>query len=255
MTNWFQKVRDKYAELVGPKEHEYIDVRPENIEEHAAGMEGSQGSGFLSKLHHVSKRDQQIATLQAGYTELLDLVRSIREHLDKQGQAQEQIVASVDRFNNTLTLMDETSKRSSDTMAQMAGRARESETLLRTMLERSERRLVILICLLLLVTFSVLGFGIYFGVVPQLRDTQASRQAALPSYEVSSPGIATLLPSEELSSRESRIVVEELEFEDVVAEAENILAGYETPSQTDGPLEDEEKKAPGRRGFLFFRRN
>jgi len=281
MRKWFQKVRDACAGFLQPQEEqEYIDVRPERIEEHAAGIEDRPEGGLLSRLHHVSKRDQQIATLQAGYTELLGLVRSIREHLDMQAQAQDKIVDTVDRFNQTLSLMDETSKMSSRTMADLAERARESETLLRTMLERSERRLVVVICLLSLVTASVLGFGIYFGLLPQLRETPGPQAAAV-SYNAAGPGIATLAPKEdidaELSQEEAADLVEEpeaamieegggeeyldeeiLDYEPETIEEDEIEMSLDIVDELEDSSEEsaeDESGIFGRRGFLFFRRD
>lgn len=165
--------------------------------------------GWLAKWRAPKRREQQLATLQEGFNELVELTRSIREHMNQQvqtqktlldmmehipgaveglksvGKATEQqtetldllrkqleaaarnedhLVASMQHFNKTLTLMDDMSQRTSQTVSSMADRTRESEDLLRSILERSERRLVYTIVTLVIVTLSVLGAGLYFGL-------------------------------------------------------------------------------------------
>lgn len=173
-----------------------------------ASQDEPRQGGWLSKWRAPKKREQQLATLQQGFTELVDLTRSIREHMDQQartqktlvdmmqhipgaveglqsvGKATEQqtetlallrkqleaaarnedhMVESMRSFNQTLTLMDDMSKRTSQTVSSMADRTRDSEDMLRTILERSERRLVYTIATLMVVTLTVLGAGLYIG--------------------------------------------------------------------------------------------
>lgn len=165
--------------------------------------------GWPAKWRAPKRREQQLATLQQGFNELVELTRSIREHMDQQVRTQktlldmmehipgaveglqsvgkaaeqqtetldllrkqleaaarneDQMVAGMQNFNKTLTLMDDMSKRTSQTVSSMADRTRESEDLLRTILERSERRLFYTIITLMGVTLSVLGVGLYFGL-------------------------------------------------------------------------------------------
>ncbi len=165
--------------------------------------------GWLARWRAPQKREKQLATLQEGFSELVDLTRSIREHMDQQartqqtlldmmqhipgavdglknvGKASEQqtetlallkrqleaaarnedhLVESMRSFNKTLALMDDMSKRTSQTVSSMAERTRDSEDLLRNILERSERRLVWMIVTLMVVTLAVLGVGLYFGL-------------------------------------------------------------------------------------------
>lgn len=61
-----------------------IDVTP-GSEKPARGAEPPPArEGWLARWRPGSRRDRQIAWLQAGYSEMLDMVRSIRQHLDRQ---------------------------------------------------------------------------------------------------------------------------------------------------------------------------
>ena len=124
----------------------------------------SQKETWLSRWQPSSKRDRQIAWLQAGYSETLDLLRSIRQHLDRQEDVQvkmanvldrlpesmeglksvnkaaeqqvvilgllrqqieagvqhdQKLVESMNKFNQTLGLMDETSRNSGRTVTDL----------------------------------------------------------------------------------------------------------------------------------------
>ena len=164
--------------------------------------------GWLTRWRAPKRQEQQMATLQEGFTELVGLTRSIREHMEQQALTQKSLVEMIEHlpgaveglksvgeatkqqtetlgllkrqleaaarneehmlesmknFNKTLSLMDDLSKSTSQTVSSMADRTRDSEELLRSILERSERRLVYLIVALMVVTIGVLGAGMYLG--------------------------------------------------------------------------------------------
>ncbi len=174
-----------------------------------ASQEEPKRKGWLTKWRGGAKREQQLTALQQGFSELVDLTRSIREHMDQQARTQEtllemmkhipgaveglksvgkateqqtetlsllkqqleaaarnegHLVESMRSFNKTLALMDEMSKRTSQTVSSIADQTKDSEDLLRNILERSERRLVYMIVTLMVVTLTVLGVGLYFGL-------------------------------------------------------------------------------------------
>lgn len=210
MPGWwkqFLKWRKSVAEQTG--EQSFIDVTPEQEQKNMESKEEPRRGGWLSKWRAPKKREQQMATLQEGFNELVDLTRSIREHMDQQAQTQktlldmmnhipgaveglksvgkateqqtetlallkqqleasarneDHMVESMRSFNKTLALMDDMSKRTSQTVSSMADRTRDSEDLLRNILERSERRLVWMIVTLMVVTLSVIGAGLYIGL-------------------------------------------------------------------------------------------
>ena len=210
MPGWwkrFLKWRSKVAEESGGEP--YMDRIPEKERSMMASEEEPRKGGWLSKWRAPKRREQQLATLQQGFSELVDLTRSIREHMDQQAQTQKTLldmmkhipgaveslqsvgkateqqtetlallrtqleaaarneghmVDSMRNFNKTLTLMDDMSKRTSQTVSSMADRTRDSEDMLRNILERSERRLVYTIVTLMVVTLTVLGVGLYIGL-------------------------------------------------------------------------------------------
>ena len=151
-----------------------------------------------------ARREEQMATLQAGYQDLVGLIGSVQDHLEQGTKTQkklltymedlpeavqslqhvgkasqqqtevlgllkdqlksnvvhdEQMATSMNRFNETLTVMDKTNRSASETISGLVDRTRESEDLFRVMLERSEKRLMALIAAMIVVILSVAGVG------------------------------------------------------------------------------------------------
>lgn len=150
--------------------------------------------GFLRRLF-TSRKKQQAVAMQNGYLEMVDLIRAIRSHLDRQENVQTSVLAMLEKvpgamdrqhevmsmfkqqlengmennrrltesmgnLNNTLAAMDESQKASSRTITDLIHRSRESEQLLREVMRRAERRMTILLAFFVLV---VVGLGLYFG--------------------------------------------------------------------------------------------
>ena len=159
--------------------------------------------GFLRRLF-TSRKKQQAVAMQNGYVEMVDLIRAIRSHLDRQETVQtsvltmlEKVPGAMDRqhevmtmfkqqlengmennrrltdsmgnLNNTLAAMDESQKASSRTITDLIHRSRESEQLLREVMRRSERRMTALVIFFFL---AVVALGFYF--------VRAPRRAAAP---------------------------------------------------------------------------
>ncbi len=163
--------------------------------------------GFLRRLF-TSRKKQQTAAMQHGYLEMVDLIRAIRSHLDRQETVQTRVLAMLEKvpgamdrqhevmtmfkqqlengmennrrltdsmgnLNNTLSAMDESQKASSRTITDLIHRSRESEQLLREVMRRSERRMTALVIFFFL---AVVALGIYFVRFP--RRPAAPRPAA-----------------------------------------------------------------------------
>jgi len=225
------KLSDFFAKLKKPTPPEndpadYIDITPGSSDKSKAPP-AVQKEGWLSRWRPGSKRDRQIAWLQAGYSETLDLMRSIRQHLDRQEDIQvkmanvldrlpesmdglksvnkaaeqqvvvlgllrqqieanvhhdQKLVESMDKFNQTLGLMDETSRNSGRTVTDLIEKSKSSETLLREVIERSERRLVFVTTLFVLVIVAAGVAFYYFG--PGARGISAADKVAAPVYSL-----------------------------------------------------------------------
>ena len=148
--------------------------------------------GFFRRLFSSRKKQQALA-VQNGYLEMVDLIRAIRSHLDRQETVQTHVLSmlekvpetmdrqhevlavfkqqldnnmendrrltdSMGRLSGTLEAINESSKSSSRTIADLIARSRESEQLLREVMRRSERRMAMLIAFFALL---VLGTGYY----------------------------------------------------------------------------------------------
>jgi len=214
------------------QEPEIVDVTPVVREDQTPEK---KSGGWFSWFQKKPKSDErQIKALQQGFSELVDLTRSIREHMDQQTQTQkavvdlmkhlpgaveglqqmgkateqqsetlallrrqlesagrneEQIVESFRNFNRTLELMDEMSKSTSQTVTSMSERTRDSEEMLRNILERSEKRLMYMIVGLMGATILVLGVGLYIGMGGGERQERVPEPQA---YETMEEGVLPL---------------------------------------------------------------
>lgn len=148
--------------------------------------------GFIRRLF-MSRKKQQAIAMQNGYLEMVDLIRAIRSHLDRQETVQTSVLAMLEKvpgamdrqhevmtlfkqqlesgmennrrltesmgnLNNTLASMDESQRAASRTITDLIGRSRESEQLLREVMRRSERRMTFLLVVFFLL---VAGLGLY----------------------------------------------------------------------------------------------
>ncbi|MDR0994069.1 MAG: hypothetical protein LBN38_05855 [Verrucomicrobiota bacterium] len=153
----------------------------------------AQKPGFLRRLF-TSRKKQQAVAVQNGYLEMVDLIRAIRSHLDRQEAVQtsvlsmlEKVPGTMDRqnevmnlfkqqlennmendqrltenmgkLNSTLSSMDESQRASAHTITDLIHRSRESEQLLREVMRRAERRMTVLMVLFLLLSIAA---GFYF---------------------------------------------------------------------------------------------
>ena len=150
--------------------------------------------GFLRRIF-TSRKKQRAVAMQNGYLEMVDLIRAIRAHLDRQETVQSSVLAMLEKvpdtmdrqqevmqlfkqhlesgmennrrltdsmgnLNHTLASMDEAHRASSRTVTDLIHRSRESEQLLREVMRRAERRMAVL---LIVFTLFVLGLGYYFA--------------------------------------------------------------------------------------------
>ena len=148
--------------------------------------------GFLRRLF-TSRKKQQAVAIQNGYLEMVDLIRAIRSHLDRQENVQTSVLSMLEKvpevmerqhevmsifkqqlengmennrrltdsmgnLNNTLASMDESQRASSRTVTDLIHRSRESELLLREVMRRAERRMTVLLVLFFL---AVVALGAY----------------------------------------------------------------------------------------------
>lgn len=170
--------------------------------------------GFFRRLFMTRTKRQSLA-VQNGYLEMVDLIRAIRSHLDRQETVQTRVLTmlekvpdtmerqhevmslfkqqlensmendrsltdSMGRLSGTLDTMNDSQKASSRTITDLIGRSRETEQLLREVMRRAERRMTFLIAFFILL---VIGVGFYL-VHWQNRPTASTLQP--------DPSVATL---------------------------------------------------------------
>lgn len=152
---------------------------------------------------------KQVGQATQQQTETLGL---LKKQLEAAARNEGHMVESMRQFNQTLTLMDDLSKSTSQTVHSMADRTRDSEEMLRAVLERSERRLIYMIVGLMVLTLTVLGVGLYIG----LGQREAVTPPPPPAPAVEEDVTPNLLPP---GKRIMDLIVDD-EEEDIEPEAE-----------------------------------
>ncbi|HPR68395.1 MAG TPA: hypothetical protein PLJ99_03815 [Kiritimatiellia bacterium] len=183
--------------------------------------------GFLRRLF-MSRKKQQALAVQNGYLEMVDLIRAIRSHLDRQETVQTRVLSmlekvpdtmerqhevmslfkqqlennmendrrltdSMGRLSGTLDAMNESQKASSRTITDLIGRSRETEQLLREVMRRAERRMTFLIVFFLLL---VIGGGFYV-VHRQNRPAAPAAESAIEPAATETPAEPAVSPAPE----------------------------------------------------------
>ncbi len=209
---------------------EYIDLNAPAAP--AAPGQPKEQKSWLARWKPESKRDRQIAWLQAGYSETLNLMRGIRDHLERQEDVQhkmvdvlgrlpdsmdnlknvgkaaeqqvevlgllkqqlesstrhdQQLIESMNRFNQTLGVMDETSRTSGRTVEHLMERSKDSESMLRRVIERSERRIIFITGIFLIAVLLGVGSVVYIATT---RNMTAAAQPPAPVTVVTEPPAA-----------------------------------------------------------------
>lgn len=100
MTKWFRK---PFSGASQPREEDdkpltngkaYLVPREQEEDDIEVDVERGQKRRFWKP----SKREQQIATLQSGYVELMEVNRSIREYMDQQVLAQQRLLSAIEQL-------------------------------------------------------------------------------------------------------------------------------------------------------------
>lgn len=94
MVDWWRKIfRSRGRNPDSFSEEPYIDVSSEPEEESAMETKDEpRRGGWLTRWRAPKKQEKQLATLQEGFSELVGLTRSIREHMDQQSHTQEALL-------------------------------------------------------------------------------------------------------------------------------------------------------------------
>jgi len=146
-------------------------------------------------------KEQQLTLLQDGYFELVDAVGSIRDFMAEQqntqrqmaeslnalpraaeglkeiGQATEKHVVALESIRTQLSSFAERDEKVVGILSDFSNRASESENQLIELLKRSEKRLMIFIVALIMLTLLVLGAGVYWGWMQHLETLRVNRPA------------------------------------------------------------------------------
>jgi hypothetical protein len=260
--------------------------RPE-VEVQAPAGNVPEGDSSLAPVKHGwlgrmfpgrGRRDQQLQTLQSGYLEMLQMMRSISDHLDRKAESQyrlmetlehlpgaveglkgvgeatvrqtemlglvqkqlvrngehdQEMIGSLNNFNKTLNLMDETSRTTSTTIQGLVDHSRNSELSLRELMERSERRITTLMGVMvgILVAGLIAGGFLVLGQRPSSPSATGNTPESIIGPASAAAGNASAeadVPNTLEESRADDIDAARVEEEIHSAEAE---AGGEEPAE------------------------
>ncbi len=233
--------------------------------------------GFFRRLFMTRKQQEAIA-IQDGYLEMVDLVRAIRSHLDRQELVQsrvlymlekvpdamdhqyevlslfkQQIESNMDndrrltdsmgRLSGTLESMNESQKTSSRTITDLITRSRESEQLLREVMRRAERRMNFLILFFVVLALGASAYLVRWHTTgtPPFLPAPAERPA-----EKQLVATAPLLPMEETADvAETEAEAEPAAERAAAAEAEvDAEPAVDADSEDAVPAEDADAAEP-----------
>ena len=138
-----------------------------------------------------SQKKQQMAALQSGYNEMLDLSRSIRDHLESQQELQVKIGETLDQVPEAvghLRHICRNADRQTEAISSLVDSTGKTQEMLHDVMRRSERRLVLTLTLFLLTIIAVIGGGIYL-VLPQYQQ-QPQQIAVVEKVEAKTPEVA-----------------------------------------------------------------
>lgn len=243
------------------------------------------------KVMPPAKRGKQIATMEEGSREVLSLVRSIRENMDRQVSTQNQLMETltilpeavdsvkqladytgqhaemlklmqeshshmgetVNRFNDTLVSMDKTTQL-------ILERAQRSEAQLSKMLRRSQRRLALVLIMMVLI-FLGTSFAIVYSLNPDRTEAWLAERNllvsnshapghqepadALPEDDpVSPPELSPEAPSPLLPSETTVEEADTLSPEDPLDSPEEVAAPPEAVEPDEDVIQEPETDEP-----------
>ncbi len=173
---------DAAVELAKPKRRWYhwFVPRPSRkaqsraLQKHAAS---DVGELLQAVSHHLDRQSQVQERLLGALERLPEAIESMQK-VGQSSEAQTQVLSEVKRqlessaegmshFENSLSTFDATNRSAAETVASLIERSRETEEKLRQLVNRSERRVTLLLGVLGLAFIVVVGGALYYGLTGQ----------------------------------------------------------------------------------------
>lgn len=167
------------VQLAKPKTRWYHWFMPRSSRENQArSLQKKAASDVGELLHAVSHHLDRQAQVQERLLSALERLPEAIDGMQKVGQsaeAQTQVLSDVKKqletsaagmshFEDSLNTLDATNRTSAETVASLIERSRETEEKLRQLVNRSERRMTLLLGVLGLAFIAVVGGALYYGV-------------------------------------------------------------------------------------------
>lgn len=162
LTRWRQPRRqEKQLATLQEGFNELVGLT-QSIREHMQQQARTQAT-LVEMMEHLPGAVESLKGVGEATKQQTETLGLLKQQLEAGARNEDHMMESMRSFNKTLALMDDLSKSTSQTVSSMSDRTRDSEDMLRTILERSERRLIYMIVTVTLVTLTVLGVGLYIG--------------------------------------------------------------------------------------------
>ncbi len=114
-------------------------------------------SRMVNVLEQLPASMEGLKSVNKAAEQQVEVLGLLKTQMESNVQHDQQMIESMNRFNQTLGIMDETSRTSSRTVTDLIEKSRESDELLRDVIARSERRLLTVVISFLLAL--ILGTG------------------------------------------------------------------------------------------------
>ncbi|MBU1693377.1 MAG: hypothetical protein KKC51_05370 [Verrucomicrobia bacterium] len=161
------------------------------IREHLEKQQGVQEK-MVQVLDRLPDSMDGLKNVGRAAEQQVEVMSLLRQQIEAGVSHDQQLVESMNRFNQTLSVMDQTSRTSGRAVEQLIGKASDSEKMLRDTMEHSERRFMIVTGVFALIAVLMVGTVlalVWFGrAMPAAEDTVA---ASPTTTEVSTPAAPT----------------------------------------------------------------
>jgi hypothetical protein len=126
------------------------------IREHLEKQQGVQEK-MVQVLTRLPESMDGLKNVGRAAEQQVEVMSLLRQQIESGASHDRQLVESMNRFNQTLSVMDQTSRTSGRAVEQLIGKAADSEKILHDAMERSERRFMVITGIFALVAVLVAG--------------------------------------------------------------------------------------------------
>jgi hypothetical protein len=144
---------------------------------------------LVAALEQLPSSFESLKSLGKAAEQQVEALALLRDQLARSSDHDQKLVASMENFNKTLGLLDETARASGRTVAELVQQAREEDRLVHELVQRSEKRMTIITSLFvgaLVFMMAAAGYTLFTLRAESIRG-QAKTNVAPPMQTVATP--------------------------------------------------------------------